>query len=212
NDVVMSDADLEKVVSRLSGMNGLAREQAGLPPKNWRAGLESRMKDADRVRLARGRLAAEGIDKNLAAKFSPTQVILLDEKREYDCRRDERMRNLSLPFWQVEALESNKGSGNNLFADLLPDIATLRQNQVRLEQRIALLLHVEALRIYAAEHAGHLPDKLAEISAPLPVDPISGKPFAYVLKDSIAQLRGSAPRGEEKNPEFNLQYEVTIKK
>jgi len=199
-------------VSRLSGMNGLAREQAGLPPKNWRAGLESRVKDAERVRMARERLAAEGIDKNLVSKFSPLQEILLEEKSAYEVQRDERMKLQSLHFWQIDSSPFHKGSSDNLFADLVPDVATLRQAQARLEQRIALLLHVEALRIYAAERAGQLPDKLAEISAPLPVDPISGKAFVYELKDGIAHLRGSAPRGEEKNPEFQLQYEVTIKK
>jgi hypothetical protein len=81
-----------------------------------------------------------------------------------------------------------------------------------LEQRIALLRHVEALRLYAAEHDGKLPDKLSDIDVPLPDDPVTGKPFAYKVEEGTAHLRGSPPRGEEKNPAYNVHYEITLRK
>ena len=84
--------------------------------------------------------------------------------------------------------------------------------QARLEQRIALLRHVEALRLYAAEHDGTLPAKLSDISVPLPDDPFTGKPYNYQLDGDIAHIRGTPPRGEEKNPGFNVHYEVTLQK
>ena len=52
----------------------------------------------------------------------------------------------------------------------------------------------------------------AEISVPLPEDPFTGGPFRYEVAGATADLRGSPPRGEEKNPEFNVHYEVTLRK
>jgi hypothetical protein len=46
----------------------------------------------------------------------------------------------------------------------------------------------------------------------LPADPSTGKPFVYQLDGTIAHLRGSAPKGEERNPAYNLHYEITIRK
>jgi hypothetical protein len=88
----------------------------------------------------------------------------------------------------------------------------VRRAQGRLEQRIALLRHVEALRLYAAEHDGKLPEKLSDIEVPLPVDPFTGKPFAYKVEGGTAHVRGSPPRGEEKIPAYNVHYEITLRK
>ena len=86
---------------------------------------------------------------------------------------------------------------DGLFADLLPHIIKLRRTQGRLEQQIALLRHVEALRLYAAEHDGKLPARLSDISVPLPVDPVTGKPFAYAAERNTAHLRGGSLRDRE---------------
>jgi len=47
---------------------------------------------------------------------------------------------------------------------------------------------------------------------PLPPDPFTGKAFHYKLDGATAHLRGSPPPGEEKNPVYNLHFEVTIRK
>ena len=77
---------------------------------------------------------------------------------------------------------------------------------------MALLRHVEALRLYAAAHDGKLPEGLFEVAVPLPPDPFTGKPFVYRVEAATAHLRGSPPRGEGKNPRYNVRYEVTIQK
>jgi hypothetical protein len=46
----------------------------------------------------------------------------------------------------------------------------------------------------------------------LPDDPLTGKPFRYELAGDTAHLRGQPPAGEEKDPDFNLHYEVTLRK
>jgi hypothetical protein len=212
---LMTEAQAEESVSRLSGVMSFARAQAGDAPRSLRAGLQARVKDPERVRAARGRLVEAGFAENLVQKLPPVQVILLDEKREYEVRRDERLKLLALAPWQIDALgggEELGSGGDGLFADLLPDIIKVRRVQGRLEQRIALLRHVEALRLYAAAHSGQLAGQLSEVTLPLPTDPFTGKPFVYKVEAATAYLRGSRPRGEEKNPGRNVRYEVTLQK
>jgi hypothetical protein len=239
DDAPMTEEDIEKVVSRLSGVMGFAREQAGRSPRSVRAELKARVKDAERVRAIRDRLlearcaalinrtsgeetvrtALDGLlemgrSKDLIHSFPALQVILLDEKRAYEVRRDERMKLLALAPWRIDALSAGEEAGcceeDLLFADLLPDVLKARRAQGRLEQRIALLRHVEALRLYAAAHQGKLPPKLSDIAVPLPEDPFTGKPFHYQVDGTIAHLRGSPP--DEKNAGHYGRYEVALSK
>jgi hypothetical protein len=198
DDVPMTAAEIETAVSRLSGILSFARERAGLPPRSLRAGLHARIKDQGRVHAARCHLVDAGYARKLVDPFPPAQAILLDEKRDYEIRRDDRIKLLSLPIWELDAMatgEERTADRDGLFADLLPHVVKLRRAQGQLEQQIALLRHVEALRLHAAEHGGKLPARLAEIGVPLPVDPISGKPFAYEVEGATAHLRGSPPGG-----------------
>ena len=80
-----------------------------------------------------------------------------------------------------------------------PTSIKLRRTQGQLEQQIALLRHVEALRLYAAEHDGKLPAKLSDISVPLPIDPVTGKPFVYAVDGATAHIRGGSLTGERAN-------------
>jgi hypothetical protein len=243
DDAAMTEAQVEEFVSRLSGRIGFVREQEGLPPRSLRVGLRVRAKDPDRVRAARSRLTAAGGAKEinpspasfsrrdfpavtasvgklflrsfLVESFPPAQVILLDEKRAYEVRRDERLKLLALAPWQIDALvrgEHRGRDGDGLFADLLlPDVVTMRRAQGRLEQRVALLRHVEALRLYAAAHGGALPRRLSDVRVPLPPDPFTGQPFRYEADGATAHLRGCPPPGDEKNPADKHHYQVTMK-
>jgi hypothetical protein len=215
DDAAMTEAQIEQVVSRLNGLLGTIRIQAGRPPRTLRTPLEARVKDDDRVRAARGRLVQAGCAESLVKAFPPAQVILLDEKRDYEIRRDEGLKLLGLAPWQIDALlagENSPPGSDGLFVDLLPHIVEVRRAQGRLEQRIALVRHVEALRLYVAEHDGKLPEKLSDVPMPLPSDPFTGKPFDCTIESATAHLRGSPPRGEEQNPRYNVRYEVTIQK
>jgi hypothetical protein len=185
------------------------------PKSSLRAWLDARTKDEKKLTAARHRLVECGIPEERLLRFPPDQVILLDEKRECDERSDDLFKTTILPIWQVEAtiaqLKSNKEPA--LFADLLlPATQAVHRSRGRLEQRIALLRHVEALRAYAADHNGTLPAKLSDVSVPLPDDPFTGKPFRYEVNGGSAHLRGSHPSGEEKNVHFNLHYEISLQK
>ena len=57
-----------------------------------------------------------------------------------------------------------------------------------------------------------IPDTLDAVKLPLPVDPFTGKPFGYELKDGKAILRGSPPATMKEQPIYNRVYEVRLAK
>jgi hypothetical protein len=216
----MSEDQLKKFITRFNNLLGDGDGKPVPPGRTLRAWLDTRTTDERLVNAARRRLVEVGLPEERLLRFPADQVILLDEKREYEVRRDELMKLMTLPSWQFEPLFSqvlpqikpNKEQPA-IFADLLlPAVEKVHRARARLDQRIALLRHVEALRLYAAKHDGKLPEKLAEISVPLPVDPFNGKPFRYEVSGNTAHLRGSPPPAEVKNPAFNVHYEVTLQK
>jgi hypothetical protein len=210
----MTDSETEKFVSHLSGVMGFAREQAGLEPRSVRARLRARVSDPERVRAARQRLIEAGYGPDLVKSFPSTQAILVDEKRDYEIQRDERIKLLAVPLWQIDpSVAGNERASDTggLFADLLPHIIKLRRTQGKLEQQIAILRHVEALRLHAATHDGKFPAKPSDVSVPLPIDPVTGQPFVYNIDGATAHIRGGSIQGDEKDP-CSVHYEVTLGK
>jgi hypothetical protein len=124
------------------------------------------------------------------------------------------MKLMNLPTWQVEELFPliKFNSEAHVFEFLLSSGQKVRRAQGRLEQRLALLRHVEALRLYAADHQGRWPETLTDVNVPLPVDPFTGKPFHYTREGDTAHLRGSPPPGAENIPAHNPHYAITIQK
>ena len=194
-DAPLTDEQVEKIVSRLSGVLGSAREQAGEPPRNFRAEVRKKLADADHMKAVRKRLHAPGAvgdpARGLAAlpvaAFTPAHALLLDEKHDHERRRDEEMKLLAMPAW-MPGVARQKSSG--LFDAFLPPVADVRAAQAKVEHRLAFLRHVEALRMFAATHGGALPASLAEVGVPLPVDPLTGKAFAYSADGGAAKLAG----------------------
>jgi hypothetical protein len=211
----MSAEQLKKAIAHFDRLLRLGgpkyRPEGGV--RGW---LDARVKDEGLVQAARRRLVEAGLAEERLQRFPAEQVLLLDEKRAYEERRDDAMKLASLPVWQVGALDGppkppKPPKDLGLFP-FEPAMYKVRLSQARLDQRIALLRHVEALRLYAAAHDGKLPAKLADVGVPLPSDPFTGKPFRYRLDGATAHLRGNPPRGREKEPAFNVHYEVTIRK
>jgi hypothetical protein len=211
--VPMSGEQIKKFIAHMDKMLVIGEETSTKP--GVRAWLDARTKDDAVVSAARQRLVEHGLRAERLLRFPADQVILLDEKRELEERFDDVMKTISFPLWQVEALaaQNKVKKPPALFADeLVPTLRHVPLAQARIDQRIALLRHVEALRLYAAEHDGTLPAKLCDIPVPLPVDLCTGKAFRYEAIGNTAHLRGTPPPGEEKNSAFNLHYEVTLQK
>lgn len=204
----MTTAQLKTFVKMVNGLLDGPNSKVG---QEW---LSARAQDDAYMAAARKRLTAGGIPADRLATFSNYQVILLNEKIEYEIVRDEVMKFAVLPTW--EALPrmdaADKKVKTSLFGGLAPAMNKVRRAQGRLEQRIALLRHVEAIRMYAAAHDGKVPAALSDVAVPLPVDPFTGKPFRYEVVDGVAHLRGTPPKGDEQNAAYNLHYEIIIRK
>ncbi len=214
-DSAMTEPELEALVSRLSGVISFSREQTGQAPRSVRAALRTSTRDGKSLEAARERLIQSGCKKELVAKFPPLQIILLDQKHRYAIERDERLKLLSVPVWQTpgsSAAARIQGGARWPLADLLPNIDKLRAEEAELERQLAVLRWVEALRLYAAGHDGKLPSRREEISVPLPLDPVTGKSFAYSLDGATAHIRGEAPQGKATSASAAVCYGVTIQK
>jgi hypothetical protein len=91
---------------------------------------------------------------------------------------------------------------------LLPAMRAVRTAQLRLERDLAALRLIEALRMYAAEHAGSLPAALDEITeVPVPTNPATGKPFQYRLDGQTAILDLPSSEGF---PGYNRRFEIKV--
>jgi hypothetical protein len=196
----MTEAQLSKVLDRL---------RKDLQPTTADfARLKDLSKNEEHLRDARRRLSQYGLSEDKLKDFPPLQVILLDGKREYEVQRDDEMKAMTLPYWQASPLMNARNKQlkkDMIFVNLIASFDKVKAAQARLDQRIALLRCVEALRLYAADHACKLPAKLEDIDLPLPVDPVTGKPFSYKLEGDTAHLHGARLI-------YQVRYEVTISK
>jgi hypothetical protein len=78
----------------------------------------------------------------------------------------------------------------------------------RTDRRLAALQTIEAIRLHAARNAGKLPNRLVDIKAvPVPVDPMTGQLFDYIVKDSTFTLKGAPIQGQVSS---QIDYEVTL--
>jgi hypothetical protein len=209
-----SDLDSSAPMSKRQVAKLISHIEKALEKKDVQSWLDARTKDERSVHAARQRLVEVGFAAEQLLRFPAEQVILLDQMRECEVRRDRLGKLIMLPAWQMEALadQTKPKEEPSLFDDAISAQRKVRRAQGRLEQRIALLRHVEALRLYAADHDGKLPEKLSDVAVPLPADPFTGKPFRYEVEGSTAHLRGTAPSGLEKEATWNVHYEVTIQK
>jgi hypothetical protein len=206
-DMPMSETQGQQTVDRLRRLVKDAHVRADVD--DW---LRKTTQDKDYVRSARKRLIDAGLAEDNVNQFPPPQVILLDEKLEFSVHHDEYRKALILPYWQavpiLSAFVPRKGRSDAPLRWLQEpwyEFLKIKQAQARLDQRLALLRCVEALRLYAAEHDRKLPAKLDDLRLPLPVDPASGQPFTYKLDGKTAHLHGE-PLG------LQVRYELTIAK
>jgi hypothetical protein len=199
-----------EMVQKLIGENAPGSPEGGI--KGY---VAARTKDAKKMAAIRKRLVEFGLTEALVATLPPEQAVLLDEEHELRARFDEIAKIMRFPHSQFEPLYERATSVKRepvILADaFLPSFPAMHFALSRLEQRIALLRQVEALRMYAAEHHDTFPAKLSEISVPLPHDPITDKPFLYEASGKTAHVRGTPPKGRENDKFFRVHYEITLK-
>ncbi|HKD37115.1 MAG TPA: hypothetical protein VKB78_09950 [Pirellulales bacterium] len=165
---------------------------------------------AKRALIAEGRSAAE------VEAMPVPQVTMLYTMHTYEELRDDTFKWMALPYVQARKgmaeseLRLKKAHGEGLeivplATLLLPAVQRVKIAEARINQKIAALQVLEALRIYAANHNGRLPQALADINeVPVPLDPFLGEPFHYVRDGSTARLESPFP------DIIPLRYEIQI--
>jgi hypothetical protein len=174
--------------------------------------------DPKAVEAARAFLVDYGTNPEVVKVYTPLQAVMIYDLRQYEVTRDEALKLIHLPMWQLQPLakdteaELNKLKGKLPLAPaLVPSVLALRRAQARLDQRVAYLRVIEAVRLHAHENGGKLPASLDELKLPIPPDPVTGKPFEYSVKDGeVAVLHGANPNPEE--PRANRYYEIRVRK
>lgn len=147
---------------------------------------------------AKARLLQRGYDAAEIENMARSRVVLLDTAESFDAVRDEMFKAFGLPYLQAQqvlekadrdiAANKTAGLGGRLAALLLPAVKSVKLAAVRERLRIDALRCIEALRMHAAAQ-GELPARLGDVAAvPIPVNPLTGKPFAYRLADGVATL------------------------
>jgi hypothetical protein len=154
---------------------------------------------------------------DIVKSLTPLQVVMTGDILQYEVYRDELFKAASLPLPKAVAfIHEAKRAGDEqkderlLARFLAPDLLRIKIAQARLEQRLAYLRVIEAIRLYAHRNGGALPASLDAMKLPLPVDPVTDKPFEYSVKDGVATLHGENPNPGD--PRLNRYYEITIRK
>ena len=122
---------------------------------------------------------------------------MMDDFARYERYRDDLMKWTSLPYWELPADLSTRKQPEGVFAELAPAAIKVIQARARVQQYLSLLQTIEAVRIHAAENEGKLPTSLAETKLPIPVDPVTGKPFIYEREGRGGGHSGHAARGSQ---------------
>lgn len=165
---------------------------------------------------AKRRLVERGHPAEKVHAMPIAQVVLLDLFGSYDETRDDMFKWFYVEYWQgredLKRLERKiveDRMGNIIAGLLLPALDRARFAMAKGERTIAALRVVEGLRLYAAANEGRLPEKLADVQVPLPIDPVTGNPFVYSKQGDTAILEGPIPP-DMTRAQDGLRYEITM--
>ena len=188
----------EAVEAELFGLIPRFYEGQAEAVKKWKEALSpARLKSL--APDAKTDLLAAGYAKEVVEAMSPAQAVFSDMFEINEVRRDNLFKWFYVPYWQageeMERLESGiKTASKHAEFELLAetavvDVQSLYFIEARIKRQLAAVRVIEAIRLYAADHGGKLPAKLEEIrEVPLPINPVTGKPFAYRLDGDTAIL------------------------
>jgi hypothetical protein len=226
---------LGKVVENLDAGN-LSETELKMYAKRMEQISEMRLGYAERIylgwniqqkhELAKQVLIDAGRPRAKVEAMPPLQVAMLHALLEYDAALDNLIMMEKRPYWEWTDPDSdvNKRYLQKRWLDyntsaiplaplFVPAVKKVASARVRMERKIALLRTLEALRFYAANHDSQLPPSLATIKeVPIPLDPVTGKDFAYQVNGDVAKLSAPPPGKEAPNRGNTVVYELAIRK
>jgi hypothetical protein len=192
------------------------RSRARMSDKELVAKIEEMIARAlDRALGAKADLIAAGYSQKELDAMPPAQLALLQSLDAYDRARDKLFKWWQLPYWQArEGLDAaNRELASVAKKEAIP-MATLLQPSIssallfsfaHTDRQLAVIRCIEALRLYAAAHDGKLPATLDEIKeVPIPLNPITGKPFPYRLEGKTAVLDADGGLTNTPRPQYRV--------
>jgi hypothetical protein len=178
---------------------------------------------------AKKELIAHGRKKEDVEAMPGPQVVLVWFHEDYVRERDNILKWFLLPPWQAmeglqeidkkekEARKNVAGTiilqGGWAMRQLTPAILKVFDANVRIQRYVAAFRTAEAIRLYAANHDGKLPQALKDVTeVPLPVDPRTAKGFDefYKLDGDKGVLELPPPPGMP--PLLGRRFEFTRSK
>ncbi|HZZ42914.1 MAG TPA: hypothetical protein VFE58_08240 [Tepidisphaeraceae bacterium] len=170
----------------------------------------------DLVQQARDDYArTHSLTPDQAAHIDPAILLGTFYFSQYNIIYDDfcKLRNLPLPIQrtllQTQARHIDQTIAQQPANPYLPRIPYANnsvETAARADRQLAALTTVEAIRSYAAAHAGSLPPSLADITdTPAPANPMTGQPFDYKLDHNTATLSAADER-------YPLYYTIQIRK
>jgi hypothetical protein len=170
-------------------------------------------------------LVEQGRPAEMVNKMPHLQVVLLADVTDYERMMDDQIKWCNEPYYKIadrldqlaKGLKSKTNKSIIMPEEslnfLLPAVGKIFMARVRLQRKVDALRCVEAIRAYAAANDGKLPAGLDEVKdVPIPVDPTTGKAFAY-KKDGDKATLTAARSISEGRPDFQeLVYEITIQR
>jgi hypothetical protein len=209
----LSPSQMEALRTAYSEMScGLNNQPA--KPESWDAWTKQVQPEAKK------HLLANGYDPKAVDAMPTFQVALIYGLDSYNEIRDEVFQWLLLPYRQgyqglqhaeEKIARAKNQPGASHFLNLVPQLHHASFVLHSAERRLAILQCIEAIRMYAASHDNQLPAALSDLKeSPAPIDPITGKEFAYKVTGNQAVLEGPALPGED--PSHAVRYELTLVK
>lgn len=187
--LALSDKELSQRLSQSIGdLRQLVGSNSGLGTADS-LGLMLSMSGAD----AKERLQAAGYDKKVLESMTQLQASLIDAGRELRSHSDELLKGIKLRGPEGDVLRERvdedfhnwlrkRGSSPAALigSEMLPAAKSIHEAILRTEMIRNRLIAAEAIRLYAANHGGKLPDSLdGLVDPPVPLDPFTKKPFEY---------------------------------
>lgn len=158
-----------------------------------------------------------GLDREQVDAYPTAQAVFLAIVRYAKESRDGYFKWQHLPYWQ--AVAATRGFDFNACVPVpmeragwiaAPAVMFLQATRAartalaKLDQQLALLQAVEAIRMYGASHDGNLPPSLDDLPVPVPMEPFTGKALAYRCHGDYAVLSGHEMPGK-------LQYRLILR-
>ncbi|UCD28328.1 MAG: hypothetical protein JSV03_14780 [Planctomycetota bacterium] len=225
---VMTEEEVDNIINVLMKYNVLSPKE-GKSEEGGPSWVDKLFADEKQVKKAFGKskqyLSSQGFASKFIEAMPVKQVVLIYSFDRYLYWRDEMFKWFGLPYYQackrLEYVEEQLGKARASeswpesipIIDLLPSITRARFYTVRMSRGIAALRCLEAIRIYASANDGKLPGSLDIITqVPIPIDPVTGKPFIYRVEGATAFLESWAPKEMWLVKDHSVKYQLTIKK